>query len=151
MGLDTSHDAFHGAYSAFNRFRQMICFVIGGSFPPHYKYNADFTFITNGPNGLPIRKTDLDENHIYFDDAFSQETHPGLFEFLTHSDCDGEISPEMCIKVADDLESLMPKIETIDNGGAGHIAARGGYGGVTRKFIDGCRAAADAGEPLEFH
>lgn len=35
MGLDTSHDAFHGAYSAFNRLRQEVSRARGGSFPPH--------------------------------------------------------------------------------------------------------------------
>ncbi len=35
MGLRCSHDAFHGAYSAFNRFRQFIAAAIGGSHPPH--------------------------------------------------------------------------------------------------------------------
>ena len=36
MGLDVSHDAFHGAYSAFNRLRQFVCAATGGSFPPHW-------------------------------------------------------------------------------------------------------------------
>ena len=35
MGLDTTHDAFHGAYSAFNSFRRFLLKSIGGSFPPH--------------------------------------------------------------------------------------------------------------------
>jgi hypothetical protein len=148
MGLDTTHDAFHGAYSAFNRFRQMVCFVLGGSFPPHYQYNEDFTFKPE-VDGLLPRRTDLDENAIYF--GVDLDEGSGLYEFLCHSDCDGEISPEKCVKVADELEALLPKIEAIDNGGVGHIAARGGYAGVTRKFIAGCREAAAAGEPLGFH
>ncbi len=35
MGLDCSHNAFHGAYSSFNRFRQFVSKSIGGSYPPH--------------------------------------------------------------------------------------------------------------------
>jgi hypothetical protein len=41
MGLDCSHDAFHGAYSAFNSFRKFICKAIGGSFPPHEDKTLD--------------------------------------------------------------------------------------------------------------
>ena len=148
MGLDTTHDAFHGAYSAFNRFRQLICFVSGGSFPPHYQYNEDFTFKPE-VNGLLPRRDDLEENMIYFGKDLDEES--GLFEFLKHSDCDGEISPEMCVKVADDLEALLPKIEALSDTSVGHILARGGYVEVTRKFIKGCREAAAEGVPLGFH
>lgn len=133
MGLDTTHGAFNGAYSAFNRFRQEVLKAMDGSFPPHEN------------------KT-LDRELIYYDgNQYNPETHPGLFEFIMHSDCDGEISPEMCVKVADDLEALLPKIEELDSEAHGHIAHFGGFAAVTRRFIAGCRAAAAANEPLEFH
>ena len=112
MGLDCSHDAFHGAYSAFNRLRQEVCRAAGG------EYNI--------------------------------ESNPGLFEFLNHSDCDGEISPEMCKLVADELEELMPKFKESLPPSGGHIALQEGYVNVLRKFIEGCRAAYAAGEPLIF-
>lgn len=35
MGLDISHDAFHGAYSAFNSLRQEVAHAVGGSYGPH--------------------------------------------------------------------------------------------------------------------
>ena len=43
MGLDTSHDAFHGAYSAFNSLRQEVAHVVGGSYGPHWlrAYNGE--------------------------------------------------------------------------------------------------------------
>jgi hypothetical protein len=152
MGLDCSHDAFHGAYSAFNRLRQFVCAATGpdGSYPPHYQYTADGG-LQDGPNGLLLRRTDLDDNMFYIGDEYGQESHPGLWEFLTHSDCDGEIAPEMCVKVADDLERLLPKMEAMTWASHGHIAARGGFLEVVRKFIAGCRAAAAANEPLAFH
>ena len=73
----------------------------------------------------------------------------GLHEFMSHSDCDGEISPVMCLKIANELEQLLPALEKMGDG-AGHIARAGGYGGATRKFIAGCRLAAENNEPLEF-
>lgn len=93
----------------------------------------------------------MDDNSFYVDDAYTAATHPGLYEFLAHSDCDGEISPEMCIKVADELEALLPKVEALNWNSAGHIARAGGYVSVLRKFIVGCRAAASEGVPLGFH
>lgn len=150
MGLDCSHDAFHGAYSAFNRLRQVVAQSIKGSYGPHYLYHFRGEPAKDKQSWF-IRDESLDENHWYWGPGYSKETNPGLYEFFCHSDCDGEISPEMCVTVADELEAILPKIEAIDDGGAGHIAARGGYTEVVRKFIAGCREAASAGEPLDFH
>ncbi len=150
MGLDCSHDAFHGAYSAFNRLRQCVAEAMGGSYPSHWQYLAGGTLAYDS-HGKVCYKPGLDDERWYWGDGYSAETHPGLMEFLRHSDCDGEISPEMCVKVADDLEALLPKIEALGWSPPGHIAARGGFVEVTRKFIAGCRAAAAAGEPLCFY
>lgn len=117
MGLDCSHDAWHGPYSAFNRLRQAVCKAIGGSFPPH----ADKS---------------LDDNYWYSGEGYRAETHPGLYEFLSHSDCDGKITPKMCAKVANELEALLPKMTKMR--------------ADLRAFIDGCRKAAAANEPLTF-
>lgn len=134
MGLDTTHDAFHGAYSAFNRFRRFILKSIGGSWPPHddEKYDRDKWYWDE--KVLDVRK------------------HEGLWEFFTHSDCDGEISPEMCVKVADELEAILPKIEGLAKSevSSGHIERDGGFVEVTKRFIAGCRLAAERNEPLEF-
>jgi len=152
MGLDCSHDAFHGAYSAFNRFRQAVCFALGdgSSFPPHYQYNSDGS-LKEDAQGRVMYLADLEPNSFYWPDDYSREKNPGLWEFLVHSDCDGEISPEMCVKVANELEAVLPKVEALGWVSVGHIAARGGFVEVLRKFIAGCRAAAAEGVPLGFH
>lgn len=133
MGLDVTHDAFHGAYSAFNRFRRFVLKSIGGSFPPH----EDET---------------LNREYWYWGEGYSSETHKGLLEFFGHSDCDGEISPEMCKVVAEELESILPNIielvKTEESGG--HIFRNGGYVEVTKDFIEGCRLAYERNEMLEF-
>ncbi|OMF38784.1 hypothetical protein BK133_00855 [Paenibacillus sp. FSL H8-0548] len=133
MGLDTSHNAFHGAYSSFNRFRKVVAEAAGGSYPPHKDEN-------------------MDKENWYWDSSYSKEANPGLYEFFNHSDCDGEISPEMCVKVADELEKLLPRIEELSKGtdGGGHIARDGGFVEVTKRFITGCRSAAGENEPLIF-
>ncbi|HET6725902.1 MAG TPA: hypothetical protein VFH85_07850 [Gammaproteobacteria bacterium] len=148
MGLDTTHDAFHGAYSAFNTFRQAIAHAIGGSYGPHYlrAYGGE---LARDERGYPIPDRSLDDSLFYFPNTLTKEGNPGLWEFFHHSDCDGEISPQACVHVADEMEAILPKIT--DDIRAGHIAARGGMIEVTKKFIAGCRAAAAAGEPLGFH
>lgn len=81
---------------------------------------------------------------------YSKSEWTGLYEFLSHSDCDGEITPEMCIKVADDLDRLMPRMEAIamNQESYWHIAHKGGFIAVVKKFIAGCRAAAAENSPI---
>jgi hypothetical protein len=133
MGLDTTHNAFHGAYSAFNNFRRFLLKSIGGSFPPH-------------------ENKELEDGYWYFGDGYNVETHKGLREFFGHSDCDGEISPEMCKVVADELEDILPRVEKLaeTEPSYGHILRDGGWVSVTKQFIEGCRLAYERNEPLEF-
>jgi hypothetical protein len=133
MGLNVSHGAFRGAYSAFNRLRQVI---VEGPMGGHWPGPGQWLDGT----GAWTHEEDL---------GYSRETHPGLWEFLCHSDCDGEIEPEMCALVARDLEPLLPAMEALGMG-VGHIERDGGYRAVLQRFIDGCRRAAEAGEPLLF-
>jgi hypothetical protein len=133
MGLDVSHDAFHGAYSAFNRLRQVIVEdLMDGKWPGPGQWldgTGSWTYATES--------------------GYSPETHPGLWEFLCHSDFDGVIAPERCALVARDLETLLDPIEAMGIGG-GHIKRDGGFRAVLQRFIDGCLRAAEAGEELRF-
>lgn len=149
MGLDCSHDAFHGAYSAFNRFRQAVAMAIGGSFPPHFEYDTDTYKLHEDGNGMIARNNDLDDSLFYYDnDIVNEEDNPGMFIFLRHSDCDGEIEPEDCIKVADDLEKILPELDKMDT--VGHLKRFNTMGDVARQFIAGCRDAASKNESLTF-
>ena len=130
MGLDVSHDTFTGAYSAFHRFRIAVARATGGD----------------------IHQTDSWPMEAYFElgPGHDNESHPALFEFLGHSDCGGEIDPVTAGKLADEMEVLLPALDAMGDGG-GHLARAGGYGAVARRWIAGCRRAAQAGEPLEFY
>lgn len=137
MGLCISHDAFDGAYSAFNRFRKFIANCVGGSYPPHEN------------------KELFSENDSWYwgKDSYSEFTHPGLYEFFCHSDCDGYIEPDMCLKIAAEmreLKSIAIKLENEMGNGGGHIARDGGYVAVIDRFIAGCELAGSKGERLEF-
>lgn len=150
MGLDCSHDAFSGGYSAFNRLRQFVAAAAGGSFPPHWVVGEDGEFEVDEDTGLIKRDESLDGDLIYFSEEHSTEKYPGLKEFLGHSDCDGEISAEMCTVVADDLKALIPQMKKMKWPAVGHIARGGGYLAMVKKFIAGCREAAAAKQPLTF-
>ena len=73
MGLDISHDAWHGAYSAFNRFRQKVAQAMGGSYPPHYIYDKiGYRLYEGADPDLPIINKELDGNTWYWGDGFNQ-------------------------------------------------------------------------------
>ncbi|MCP4162608.1 MAG: hypothetical protein GY760_21280 [Deltaproteobacteria bacterium] len=148
MGLKCSHNAFTGTYSAFNRFRQIVAHSVGGSSPPHYIMNEDGSFFIKN-DGL-VKHEGLDENQFYFDnEIINEEDNPGFFIFMRHSDSEGNIAPDDCIKVADDLEKyVLPKADNYVAGG--HLEGTGSVHEVTLKFIEGCRLAAKNGEYLEF-
>lgn len=122
MGLDVSHDAWRGAYSAFHRFRVRLAEVAG--LPPLEEMQG-FT-----ANGKPWT-----------------DCPPALKVLLHHSDCDGEIEVKDLIPLAEELERLAP---LMGEDGDGHIGRGGGFAGCALRFAKGCREAAAAGEPLEF-
>ena len=126
MGLDISHGAWRGGYGSFHNFRITVCMATGGRF-----------------------EDDAEGGMFYFGEGYTRTSHPGLFEFIGHSDCDGSISPKLAKKLAKELEQLLPELECFGDGPP-HIRAQGGYDGCARKLIAGCRKAARAGEPLVF-
>lgn len=154
MGLDTSHDCWHGAYSAFHHWRKELCRAAG--LPPLDLMEGFFSDGSDA-DGSPFSLL----KHCCHDEmivrAFERDIIPGLpiswnclqpnplHELLCHSDCDGEIPASSCAGIADSLERLLPKLPAGD--GPGHI---GNWRAKTQQFIDGLWAAASAGENVEF-
>jgi len=137
MGLDCSHGAFNGAYSAFNRFRRAICAAIGGSWPPH---DPAWRNPTGGTPG--------DDEWYYDDDAVPAEHMAGMLAIMEHSDCGGELTPEQCRNVSGFLRWAAPRM-TGETGG--HLIRAGlAMGDVAIRFAAGCDLAAAAGESLTF-
>jgi hypothetical protein len=127
MGLDTTHDCWHGAYSSFTRWRTAL----------------------GRARGLPIVKLPMfagGEPTIDYPDADGLPDGDPLRMLLEHSDCDGSIPASDCVPLADALEALLPALDAMGDGG-GHIGA---FGDKTRTFIAGLRRAAAAGEDVEF-
>lgn len=130
MGLDVSHDAWRGAYSAFGRWRTGIARALG------WPFLGDYYVV---PDGGPQVTDETCEG------IWSTEPEDAIYYLMNHSDCDGYIEPEHAGKLADRLTEILPLLPNGDGGG--HL---GDWREKTQRFIDGCRAAAAAGERLEF-
>jgi hypothetical protein len=140
MGLDTTHEAWHGAYSAFTRWRNQVATAAGYEVakigdPNDYGYRPETALIDWGH---------ITQAHV----AGEWDATPAdpLLVLIVHSDCDGVIHPAQAGPLADRLEELLPLLPEGDGGG--HI---GDWQGKTRRFIDGLRLAVASGEDLEFH
>lgn len=148
MGLDTSHDAWHGAYSAFMRWRQEIARAAGlpplvlmeGFFQAEQCGRALWTKGQRGENPM------LDAVKAQLPIKWSCLKPSPLHTLLHHSDCDGEISWKDCGAIAAALEKLLPNLPKGDAGG--HI---GDFRDKTKTFIKGLRKANNAREALVFH
>lgn len=147
MGLDCSHEAWHGAYSAFTRWRDNLARAAG-----------------YGMLSVEECRRRWPDEHFYFElidipwDMFESKNYMGewdnppgnedpLMYLIVHSDCDGVLHPNEARHLADRLEQLLPKLD--DTTPMGHIAPH--MRGKTQQFIDGLRAAVAAGEDLDFH
>lgn len=120
MGLDTSHNCWHGAYSAYFRWRANLLTQTG-----QFTVTRDqFEYI--GPT---------EEWPLYAPLAYLME----------HSDCDGTIPVEAQLELAECLERQI--ILYPDGSWGGHI---GPWHATTQQFVDGLRRAHAAGEEVIF-
>jgi hypothetical protein len=141
MGLDMSHDAWHGAYSAFDRFRTTLTEVAG---------------LPLVADPVSTSRKVVDVNWDAVSDANIQGewgeklptlrdgTFDPLLLLLVHSDCDGVLHPYHAKLVADRVEELIPLLPAE---GGGHI---GLYGDKAQALVDGFRRAHAADEEIVF-
>lgn len=150
MGLDISHDTWHGAYSAFMRWRIKIAEV--GGLPPLELMEGFYDALPPNSRSHPTLYSGPGEysNGLkYLDERLPIKWEclkpSPLYELLNHSDCDGEIAWENCGQIADELEKLLPLLPDENNGG--HI---GNWKDKTTEFITGLRLAHSKKETLLF-
>lgn len=138
MGLDTTHDCWHGPYTAFLRWRAELHYLLTADIRGRDGYEeairsgADVYYWSEDP--LPLR------NVL---EPYRAQLERVMRMFMTHSDCDGEIAAEDCGPLADALQIIMDRC----------MPARALYDTArpaTERFIAGLRAAAEAGEAVEF-
>lgn len=153
MGLDVSHGCWHGAYSAFMRWRQEIARVAG--YPPlmlmdgFYRDDAQLLMGLGVTVHEAMKAIERPSTERYMAGflpiPWTHFERDPLSKLLHHSDCDGEIAAGDCAPIANRLEELLPLLPQADD--HGHI---GNWRDKTSQFIDGLRAAAVAGEAVEF-
>jgi len=133
MGLDTSHDCWHGPYSMFMRWREKLNLYV---MKERGKTDAGAAAISH----MGWTKEAL--VRAWEEGRYDDQTIP-INVLMGHSDCEGEIPAEMCGPLADALEALlvqMPERALYDEART-----------ATERFIAGLRRAAAAGEPVDFH
>lgn len=162
MGLDTTHDCWHGAYTAFHRWRCKLAEVAGlppldlmeGFYQPLDSESVAPPTLYHGPNTYePESYMGFGSGRTYMsklDDLLPikwecLKPNP-LHELLCHSDCDGEIPADRCGPIANALEELIPLLP--DGDAVGHI---GNWREKTQAFVGGLRRAAAANENVKFH
>lgn len=153
MGLDITHETWHGSYSSFHRWRQEIAKVAG--LPPlemmegFYEDNGsespfcllDYRF----PNGDKLEMSHIRKWRQQLPIKWQCLRPNALYILLQHSDCDGYINWRDCKKIALELTKLLDKLSDEEVGG--HI---GNYKTKTTIFIDGLLRAYDKKERLIF-
>lgn len=138
MGLDTSHDCWHGAYSAFSRWRDELARVAGYEFA---EYDTDLgkrAFVALDWEAYGAMDGPL-MGH------WDETPEDPLLILIVHSDCDGMIYHPQLKPLADRLTELLPLLPETDDWG--HI---GPWRVKTQKFIDGLLDAHEVGEDVEF-
>jgi hypothetical protein len=143
VGLDTSHGCWHGAYSAFTRWRNTIAEAAGYDLMPPTPEEVAAGVIPSLRYPMLEWSGVVAEN---FQGEWTRTPPDPLIVLIAHSDCDGVIHPAQAGPLADRLEELLPKLPEGDGGG--HI---GDWRDKTQRFIDGLRAAVAAGEDVDFH
>ena len=135
MGLDTTHDCWHGPYSQFMRWRQWLnLFIMTERGEAGDEAARKIGYM--GATTAALEKA-------WADGHYKDQSVP-INVLMAHSDCDGDIPAEVCEPLADALEALLDR----------HMPQRGIYDEqrpATERFIRGLRKAAAAGEAVEFH
>ena len=93
MGLDTTHDCWHGGYSSFDRWREKLASLAGINLRSMEGFGGEVKWESLKPDALHI--------------------------LLNHSDCDGDIEWKDCGPLADRLAELLPLLP--DESAGGHI------------------------------
>lgn len=159
MGLDTTHDCWHGSYTAFNRWRHKIAELAGIPLPLMEGFyepprEEPLEWIKPRPGGPQCGHPNGPWLYHWLEDVIAAlplswepwELDP-LAVLLNHSDCDGKLEAGDCGPIARRLEELLPELAELPDD-PGHIQ---NWVQKTQRFIDGLRAAEAAGESVEFH
>lgn len=134
MGLDTSHDCWHGPYSSFMQFRRAIAVAVG----------IPLDFMDGFEEQTKSRVSDIPVLSQQLPIRWDSLKPDALHKLLNHSDCDGQIEVADLIPIAERLEAVGP---TLPDAG---IDFPEFYRDRAAKFAKGLRNAWSLNEPVIF-
>lgn len=131
MGLDTTHNAWHGSYSGFAEWRKWLAEQIGINLDAMDGFQSSFK---QTPKKI-IKWESL--------------PHDDLHYLLNHSDCDGSITSKRCGKIAKRLDQILKKVKpnkniVLDYESEWKVQA-------TKDFSKGCKKAFKLKQNIQFH
>ena len=121
MGLDTSHNCYHGPYSSFTDFRYALADQIDIDLDDYIGYRGY----------RPTKYLDTIEHDI--------------MPLLNHSDCDGILTVEECKRIANGLTNILDNFNEDINYSINNFKDK------IIQFRDGCLEAIQNNEEVEFH
>lgn len=136
MGLDCSHNCWHGPHSAFTRWRHAVARAAG-------YWVAPITY----EDGFKMDSVILDWGHLppgHLEGEWDEIPSDPLVIILTHQDCQGRIKSEHCEPIANALEAILPNLNDEPSEWKSDAER-------TRLFVAGLRMAAAAKEDVQFH
>jgi hypothetical protein len=136
MGLDTSHNCWHGSYSSFTRWRHALAEAAGY---PVWKVETDKGYFQPC---IILDWGHLPPGHLLGD--WPAVPPDPLLILLTHQDCEGKIEAQHCPHLANAIEALIPKLDDTPKAWASDAE-------LARRFVTGLRKAHKAGEDVDFH
>jgi len=163
MGLDTTHDAWHGPYSSFNRWRHWLADQIGiplelmeGFYSDEDRLYPDlFTLLEyKYPNGDELDMSGIRRLKKKLPLSWDAFKPNALHKLLYHSDCDGYLNYSDCGKIAKELKKILSEIQNDNNESRAPENARAEYDGMynaTERFMRGCEIAYSKKQKIHFH
>lgn len=164
MGLDVSHDCYHGGYSTFMCFRNEIAKVVGiplelmegfcsvdyhCAFSYVEKVLEEYAYAEANPNEplrynfreLYLAQFIHDKVIAYLPIKWGLLKKDPIIHLLNHSDCDGYLNVNCLIPLAERLEEIAPSLPTEPRD----------YKQKALTFAEGLRLAHSKKERVEFH
>lgn len=151
MGLDTSHDCWHGAYGGFREFRALVGRAAGLPYRlitdtesyDYGKYTVDIDWDLYEDEDLVGRWRKQSPVWQQKGDIYGTPQQDDVLYLIVHSDCEGQLRNGYLSRLKARLEELEPAYDALAVGTSDEKSLR--------RFIEGLERAIEAGEHVDFH
>lgn len=138
MGLDTSHDCWHGSYGRFNSWRLAIAEALGWQIDEVEYGRRRYTIPPDLlPDGFVAGRLGFFDEHMVTGEWGDITPEHPIIVLMGHSDCDGRIPARLTGPLAMALREIKDELPEE-------------WHEMTQQFINGLARAADYGEDVSF-